>query len=134
MSNGYVLADTNSVVYAYRAGGPDLLDQYIKLATESDRQFAITETVRQEVKKGPLGEELLRYLADRNVPVISAPRTEQQLTAGAVSPKSAGEVSMLEVATKESEAGRVTRIWSDDKYFDSDQIMRGRPDAHRTMS
>jgi hypothetical protein len=41
---------------------------------------------------------------------------------------------MLEVAAREQEAGRVTRIWSDDKYFDSDQIMRKRPDAHRSMS
>ncbi len=134
MSNGYFLADTNSLVYAYHAGGPDLLDQHIKLATEGDRQFAITETVRQEVKKGPLGEELLRYLADRDVLVISAPQTEYQIATGMLSPKSAGEVSMLEVATKESEAGRVTRIWADDKYFDSDQIMGRHPDAHRTMS
>jgi hypothetical protein len=134
MSNGYFLADTNSLVYAYRAGGPDLLDQHIKLAIEGDRQFAITETVRQEVRKGPLGEELLRYLADRSVPVISAPQTEQQLAAGTLSPKSAGEVSMLEIAAREQEAGRFTRIWSDDQYFDSDQIMRKRPDAHRSMS
>jgi hypothetical protein len=134
MSNGYFLADTNSLVYAYRAGGPDLLDQYIKLAIEGDRQFAITETVRQEVRKGPLGEELLRYLADRSVPVISAPQTEQQLAAGTLSPKSAGEVSMLEVADREQEVGRITRIWSDDKYFDSPQIMRGHPDVHRSMS
>ncbi len=26
MSNGYFLADTNSLVYTYRAGGPKLLD------------------------------------------------------------------------------------------------------------
>jgi hypothetical protein len=27
MSNGYFLADTNSLVYAYRAGGTELLDR-----------------------------------------------------------------------------------------------------------
>ena len=134
MSNGYVLADTNSVVYAYRAGGADLLDRYINLATEGDRQFAITETVRGEIEKGPLGKDLLQYLTDRQIPVLSAPDTEQRLRAGTLSPKSAGEVSMLEVAERESQAGRITRIWSDDQYFDSDQIMRKRPDAHRSMS
>jgi hypothetical protein len=134
MSNGYFLADTNSLVYAYRAGGAKLLDTYLDAAEEQDRKFAITETVRQEIKKGPLGEELLRYLSDRNVPVISAPQTEQQLASGMLSPKSAGEVSMLEVAAREEEAGRITRIWSDDKYFDSPQIMRGHPDVHRSMS
>lgn len=134
MSNGYFLADTNSLVYGYRAGGTDLLDQYIKLANEGDRQFAITETVLDEIEDGPLKAELGQYLADRNIPILSAPDTEQRLRAGTLSSKSAGEVSMLEVAAREQEAGRITRIWSDDKYFDSPQIMRDHPDVHRSMS
>ena len=134
MDNGYFLADTNSLVYAYRAGGPELLDAYFDAAKEQDRKFAITKTVEGEIQKGPLGDELLQHLANRNTPVLSAPDTEQRVRAGTLSPISAGEVSMLEIAAMESEAGRVTRIWSDDKYFDSDQIMRGRPDTHRTMS
>jgi hypothetical protein len=40
---------------------------------------------------------------------------------------------MLEIAKQEGEAGRATRIWSDDKYFDSPQIANQNPDAHRTM-
>lgn len=134
MSNGYFLADTNSLVYGYHAGGPDLLDQHIKLAAEGDRQFAITETVLDEIDEGPLKAELGQYLADRNIPILSAPETEQRLRAGTLSSKSAGEVSMLEVAAREQEAGRITRIWSDDKYFDSPQIMRNHPDVHRSMS
>lgn len=134
MSNGYFLADTNSLVYAYRAGGPELLDTYLEAAEEQDRKFAITETVRKEIKDGPLRAELGQYLADRNIPILSAPDTEQRLRAGTLSPKSAGEVSMLEVAAREQEAGRITRIWSDDKYFDSPQIMRDHPDVHRSMS
>ncbi len=127
MSNGYFLADTNSLVYAYRAGGPKLLDTYLDAAEEQDRNFAITETIRGEIEKGPLGKELLQYLTDKNVPVLSSSDTEQRLREGALTRKSAGEVSMLEVAAREQEAGRITRIWSDDKYFDSDQIMHGRP-------
>jgi hypothetical protein len=134
MSNGYFLADTNSLVYAYRAGGPELLDTYLDAAKEQDRKFAITETVRDEIKQGPLRAELGQYLADRNITILSAPDTEQRLRAGTLSPKSAGEVSMLEVAAREQEAGRITRIWSDDKYFDSPQIMRDHPDVHRSMS
>ncbi len=134
MSNGYFLADTNSLVYAYRAGGPELLDTYLDAAKEQDRKFAITETVLDEIDEGPLKAELGQYLADRNIPILSAPETEQRLRAGTLSPKSAGEVSMLEVAAREQEAGRITRIWSDDKYFDSPQIMRDHPDVHRSMS
>jgi hypothetical protein len=134
MSNGYFLADTNSLVYAYRAGGPKLLDTYLEAAEEQDRKFAITETVLEEIEDGPLKMELGQHLADRNIPILSAPETEQRLRAGTLSPKSAGEVSMLEVAAREQEAGRITRIWSDDKYFDSPQLMRDHPDVHRSMS
>ena len=134
MSNGYFLADTNSLVYAYRAGGPELLDEYINIANGQKRIFAITDTVRNEIRKGPLEEELLEYIADRRITVLPAQDTQQRIRAGTLSPISAGEASMLEVAAKESEVGRVTRIWSDDKYFDSDQIMRKSPDAHRSMS
>lgn len=119
MSNVYFLADANSLVYAFRAGGPELLDEYINVADGQQREFAITRTVQREILDGPLSAELSQYLADRNIPVISAPRTELQLAAGTLSSKSAGEVSMLEVASREQEAGRITRIWSDDKYFDS---------------
>ncbi|GAA4782338.1 XVIPCD domain-containing protein [Lysobacter hankyongensis] len=134
MSNGYLLADTNSLIYAYRAGGPELLDEYIKVADGQQREFAITRTVLDEIEDGPLRAELGQYIADRNIPIVSAPDTEQRLRAGTLSPKSAGEVSMLEVATREREAGRITRIWSDDKYFDSPQIMRNHPEVHRSMS
>jgi hypothetical protein len=134
MSNGYFLADTNSLVYAYRAGGTDLLDMYLDTAKEQDRKFAITKTVEREIEKGPLGKDLLQYFADKQIPVLSAPETEQKLRTGQITRISAGEVSMLEVATQESAANRVTRIWSDDQYFDSPQIMRNHPDVHRSMS
>lgn len=41
---------------------------------------------------------------------------------------------MLEVARREYELGRITRLWADDGYFDSWQIMRNHPGAKRTMS
>lgn len=134
MSNGYFFADTNSLVYTYRAGGPKLLDTYLEMAEEQDRQFAVTRIVLDEIEDGPLKVEIGQYLSARSIPVLSAPETEQRVRAGTLSSKSAGEVSMLEVADREQQAGRVTRIWSDDQYFDSDQIMRKRPDAHRSMS
>jgi hypothetical protein len=82
MSNGDVLADTNSLVYAYQAGGPKLIDTYLDAADEQDRKFAITRTVFDEIKDGPLKAELGQYIADRNIPVLSAPDTEQRLRAG----------------------------------------------------
>lgn len=134
MSNGYFLADTNSLVYAYRSGGPELLDAHLDAANDQGRKFAITKVVELEIRSGPLGEQLLDYLADRNVSIVSSPNVENGLLAGTLPSKSAGEASMLEVATREQEAGRITRIWADDKYFDSDQIMRRHPDTHRVMS
>lgn len=134
MSNGYFLADTNSLVYTYRAGGPELLDQYVNIADGQKRSFAITRIVWNEIDDGPLKRELLEYIADRNITILPTPLTEQLVESGKISPTSAGEISMLEIASRESELGRATRIWADDKYFDSDQIMRKHPDAHRTMS
>jgi hypothetical protein len=134
MSNGYFLADTNSIVYAYRAGGRELLDTYLDVAIEQDRKFAITERVLGEIDDGPLKRELIQYIADRNIKILPNPLTQQLIESGKISPVSAGEASILEVANRESELGRVTRIWADDKYFDSEQIMRKHPDVHRTMS
>jgi hypothetical protein len=134
MSNGYFLADTNSLVYAYRAGGTELLDEYRKIAGAQQRDFAITERVLIEIKDGPLEKELLHYIADRNINVLPNPLTKQLIKSGDITTTSSGEVSMLEVATQESAANRVTRIWSDDQYFDSPQIMRNHPDVHRSMS
>ena len=42
MRKEYFLADTNSLVHAYRAGGPELLDAHLHAANDQDRKFAIT--------------------------------------------------------------------------------------------
>lgn len=134
MSNGYFLADTNTLVFAYRAGGTNLLDQYIRFAERQGREFAITETVRGEIEKGPLKKELIQYLSDKDVPTLEAPNTERLVREGVLSRVSAGEYSMLEIAKKEGEVGRITRIWADDEFFDSPQLIFQNPDAHRSMS
>ena len=134
MSNGYFLADANTLAYAYRAGGPELLDLYSDIAEEEGRKLAITKIVESEIEKGPLGKDILQYFADRDITVLSAPDTEQRLRNGLIPSKSSGEVSMLEIAAQEHAQGRTTRIWADDKYFDSTQIMGRNPGAKRTMS
>jgi hypothetical protein len=65
MSNGYLLGDANSLAYAYRSGGPELLDEYRRIAASQYREFAITETVRGEIEKGPLGSDLRQEMAKR---------------------------------------------------------------------
>lgn len=100
MSNGYLFANANSLSYVYRAGGPDVLDEYINFADGEQRRFAITERVFREIEDGPLGKDLLQYLADLDVSVLPAPETEQLLREGKIPKTSSGEVSMLEVATK----------------------------------
>lgn len=37
MNQGYLLADANSLAYAYRAGGTNLLDFYYELAKKEHR-------------------------------------------------------------------------------------------------
>ncbi|QGW82055.1 hypothetical protein [Variovorax paradoxus] len=60
MNQGYLLADTNSLVYAHHTGGTQLLDIYYDLASKEHRLLAIAETVRKEIKPGPRGSELLK--------------------------------------------------------------------------
>ncbi len=105
MSNGYFLADTNSLVYAYRAGGPKLQDEYMNVADAQKRELAVTKTVLLEIEDGPLEKELLEYIADREITVLSAPETELKLRTGQITSKNAGEVSMLEMAALENAAG-----------------------------
>lgn len=134
MSKGYLLADTNSLVYAYRAGGTELLDIHLDSAKEAGRKLAITERVFKEIDDGPLKRELLPYIADRNITILPNPRTQELIDSGKITTTSAGEYSMLEIAEKEGIAGRATRIWADDVFFDSPQLIRKNPDAHRSMS
>ncbi|QWP77435.1 type II toxin-antitoxin system VapC family toxin [Lysobacter sp. K5869] len=126
----YFLADTSSLVYAYRAGGPQLLDTYRKLARAGEYEFAITKTVETEIENGPLRHELGRYIAERNIKILATPETELQLNA-ATDPleharlsKNAGERSLIEIAASEQAQGRNTVIWSDDRHFASPQIRR----------
>lgn len=130
MATNYLLGDTSSLIYAYRAGGPQLLDTYRLAARAGEYQFAISKTVRDELYLGPLELEFRRYIADRRVPVLSSPETEQLLDS-VTDPeelrkiaKNAGERSLLEIATREHAEGRNVVIWSDDKHFASPQIQR----------
>ena len=100
MSDAYLLADTNSVVYDDYAGGTDLLDAHLKLAEKQGREFASTETVRKRIKDGPLRAELGHSLADKGIPVVSAPDTEQRVHAGTLSRISAGEVSSIHAGNR----------------------------------
>lgn|GEM_PF-2330188 len=126
----YFLADTSSLIYAYRAGGPQLLDTYLEIAELGRNKFAISRTVETEIANGPLKNELGQYIADRDIKILTAPEVEQQL-ASAIHPedfdklsKNAGERSLLEIATREQAEGRNVTIWSDDRHFASPQIQR----------
>lgn len=130
MATGYFLADTSSLIYAYRAGGPQLLDTYIEIAELGRHEFAISRTVEDEIRDGPLRRELREYIADREITILEAPEIEQHL-ASATDPtelsmraKNAGERSLLEVAAREQAEGRNVTIWSDDRHFASPQIQR----------
>ncbi|BAV95803.1 hypothetical protein [Lysobacter enzymogenes] len=130
MTASYLLADTSSLIYAYRAGGAQLLDTYLDAATANHLKLAVSETVVAEINDGPLKVELKQYLADRGIPSLKAPETQQQLAAAsgpserARLAKNAGERSLLEIASREQAEGRSTVIWSDDRHFASPQIRR----------
>lgn len=127
MTQGYLLADTNSLVYAHRIGGTNLLDDFYKLAQIEQRLLAITRTVGDEIAKSHRGPELLNYIADKHIPIVPTPRTEQYLKAGSIPRKNAGEHSMTEVAAREHAQGRSTVVWSDDKFFASAQELQRAP-------
>ena len=133
MNQGYLLADANSLAYAHRTGGTKLLDIYYDLASKEHRLLALTTVVKEEIKEAPRGPELLKYIAERHIPIIPAPETERGLLAGAAS-KNAGEHSMTEVAAREHAQGRSTAVWSDDKFFASAQELRKAPGVRPTNS
>ncbi|ALN90908.1 peptidoglycan-binding protein [Lysobacter gummosus] len=125
MATSYFLADTNSLIYAYRAGGPQLLDTYRKVARAEGHEFAITKTIETEIEDGPLKQELSQYIADRKIKVLDAAETQQKVRSDPEKfSKNAGERSLLEIATREHAEGRSVIIWSDDKLFASPQIQR----------
>ncbi|MBL8263317.1 MAG: peptidoglycan-binding protein [Xanthomonadaceae bacterium] len=128
------MIDANTFVYAYRAGGAELLDKYVRMAIMDDRKLAITRTVWGEIEKGPLGPDILSYVSERGLQVLEAKGTEAEVLADPRKRKNAGERSLLEVAKEEYSQGRYTRLWADDRYFDSPQIMPGHPGAKRVMS
>ncbi|ALN55555.1 large Ala/Gln-rich protein [Lysobacter enzymogenes] len=126
----YFLADTSSLIYAYRAGGPQLLDTYRRTVEANGSKLAVSKTVETEIANGPLRIEIGQYLADRDITILTAPEVEQQL-ASAIDPdefdklsKNAGERSLLEIAAREQAEGRNVTIWSDDRHFASPQIQR----------
>lgn len=125
--NGYFLVDTNSLVYAYRAGGTRLLDTYFEMAQAEKRELAITQRVRVEIQDGPLKHELGRYIADRQIPVLDNPQTTQRLKVGELPRKNAGEESIVEIGKQQHAAGRSPRILADDKFFASEQELRKAP-------
>jgi hypothetical protein len=67
MNQGYLLADANSLAYAHRTGGTQLLDIYYDLASKEHRLLAITTTVRDEIEAAHRGPALLKYIADKHI-------------------------------------------------------------------
>lgn len=125
MATSYFLADTSSLIYAYRAGGPQLLDTYRDVLEAEGYKLAISKTVRDEIFAGPLELEFRQYISDQEIRTLSAPETEKNLLSDPTKfSKNAGERSLLEIATREHAEGRNVVIWSDDKHFASPQIQR----------
>ncbi|MEH6422059.1 hypothetical protein [Pseudomonas sp. CGJS7] len=113
MAMNFLLAHTTSLTYAYRAGGPRLLDVYRTMAQAGGRELAISRTVAFEIEAGPLRRELGEYLVDRKVPILEAPETQRLLRTGAISHEGASNDSLIEIANRELEEGRSPIVWSD---------------------
>lgn len=130
MSLNYLLGDTSSLIYTYRAGGPQLLDRYVEWARNGGYELCISNTVRDELYDGPLEAEFKQYVASRRISVLNAPKIEQLLDSATTREErkklavNAGEKSLIEIAAREQVDGRDVAIWSDDKYFASPQIQR----------
>ncbi|UJB17369.1 MULTISPECIES: hypothetical protein [Lysobacter] len=115
MITSYFLVETNSLIYAYRAGGPELLDVYRRVARAKGQEFAISKTIEAEIVKGPLKHELGQYLADRKIKILDAPESEERARSDPEKfSKYAGKRSLLEIAAREHAEGRGVVILSDD--------------------
>jgi hypothetical protein len=112
---GTILADTNSLKYAFLAGGTALLDAYKAAAAARDLTFAVTDQVVEEIGRGPQAAELADWINSRSVRIVTTDTAEAVRT-GMLARDNAGEKSMLEVAEKGIANGERTGIWSDDGH------------------
>jgi len=86
---GYLLADNNSLQYAYRSGGLNLIKSYIATAQSYGLRFVITDQVEYEISRGPLSNILPGFFAANDIPVIST-STYAAFQAGLLPSKNAG--------------------------------------------
>jgi hypothetical protein len=104
VSIGTLLADATSLVFAYRAGGIDLLNAYVADAAKLGLTVAITDRVAAEIADGPLSPLLGEWIWDHHI-VVKPTRTNAALLSGHLGPENAGEKSMLEFAEQAGSKG-----------------------------
>ena len=63
-----LFADSNSLSYAYKAGGSNLLDSYLAAAKAQGMSLTITDQVEREILGGPQRSEVGQWLTDNNIP------------------------------------------------------------------
>lgn len=125
--------DTNSLVYAWNAGGAALLDKYAAYARGSGFELTITDIVEREILNGPKSVEITAWLRENSVKIETSAESQKydkylrDLEAGYptdYNTTNAGDRSMSEIAGKAKAAGQGVKVFSDDSWFSNKQELR----------
>jgi subtilisin-like proprotein convertase family protein len=128
----YLYFDKNSLIYAYQAGGDNLLNAYVKYAEDSGFQLVLTDVVASELGDGPARQAvaLETWIAQQDLSVTStyegAKLAQYEATGFPTnySKDDAGDRSIAELARADSANGDTVAIFSDDGFFRNPQLLR----------
>ena len=127
--SSYLYLDHNSLAYAYQGGGTALLDRIAVYAAQQGYELRISDVVRGEIEAGPLRKELGGWLQSKGLSSGLPTQTLLQVITGEIPSKSAGDVSIVELAKSDIAAGNRVTVWADDEFFTRSQNLRGLPNG-----
>ncbi|MDE5454255.1 hypothetical protein GWE18_15675 [Bradyrhizobium sp. CSA112] len=127
--SSHLYLDHNSLAYAYQGGGTALLDRIAVYAAQQGYELRISDVVRGEIEAGPLRKELGGWLQSKGLSSGLPTQTLLQVITGEIPSKSAGDVSIVELAKSDIAAGNRVTVWADDEFFTRSQNLRGLPNG-----
>lgn len=131
----YLLLDADALNNAWKAGGTALLDRYMDHVRGQGFTPIASDVVQLEIDLGPLKAELSSWFNSQQIETIATSEAikfrayRDALDAGLdtsfYNPKDGGDRSIVELASGLSGNGHGIGILSEDRYFDSSQLLRG---------
>ncbi|MFB6448179.1 calcium-binding protein [Bradyrhizobium tunisiense] len=123
--SGIIYLDANSLTYAAKAGGADLLNALANYWEGRGYTLATSDAVRLDLdgNTSATGATVREWMDDRGI------STKPTSYGGAnyVSGQSYGEKAIVELAIKDVAGGQDVIVWSDDKFFTKEQNLKALP-------